>query len=87
MKKFQLFLASSINEFKNERTEIGNFFRKVENELIDYDIRTSLFECEFCDNSIENGRMQEKYNEVIRISDVFIMLVGKNARRIYFRRI
>lgn len=74
---YQVFLASSINEFKKESNDIGDFIRTINDVLIDYDIRIKLFECEFSDNSIVLGRMQEIYNREIPKSEAFIMLIGK----------
>lgn len=78
MKTIKIFLASSINEFKYERNEIGDLIRRIQDKLIDENIRIKLFECEFFDNSISTlGRKQNDYNEEIKNSDIFIMLVGK----------
>lgn len=38
-----------------------------------------MFECEFHDNSIGLGRKQEEYNEQIKISQAFIMLIGEKV--------
>lgn len=77
MSNYQIFLASSINEFKDHRNEIGDFIRKIQDVLVDYDIKIKLFECEFHDNSIGIGRKQDEYDEEIKKSQVFIMLIGK----------
>lgn len=78
MRTIKIFLASSINEFKDERNEIGDLIRRIQDKLIDKNIRIKLFECEFFDNSISNlGRKQNDYNEENKTSDIFIMLIGK----------
>ena len=59
MKKLKIFLASSIVELKEERNEIGDFIRRIQDELIDMDYRIQLFECEFFDNSIALTRKQD----------------------------
>ena len=79
MNNFQIFLASSINEFKEERNEIGDFIRRIQDVLIDYDTKIKLFECEFHDNSIGLGRKQEEYNKEIGKSQIFLMLIGKRV--------
>ena len=79
MKSYQIFLASSLNEFKDERNEIGDFIRRIQDILIDYHIRLKLFECEFYDNSVASLRKQEEYNEEIKRSQIFLMLVGKTV--------
>ena len=35
MKRLKIFLASSINEFRDERNQIGNAIRKIQDKLID----------------------------------------------------
>ena len=87
MKKIKIFLASSIREFEKERIAIGDIVRQIQNRIIDDGIRLDLFMCEFADNSMSNGRMQERYNDELRKSDIFIMLIGKKSRRVYYRRI
>jgi len=77
MKKIKIFLASSIREFEKERIAIGDIVRQIQNRIIDDGIRLDLFMCEFADNSMSNGRMQERYNDELRKSDIFIMLIGK----------
>ena len=79
MNNFQIFLASSINEFKEERNEIGDFIRRIQDVLIDYDTKIKLFECEFHDNSIGLGRKHEEYNKEIGKSQIFLMLIGKRV--------
>ena len=79
MKKIKIFLASSIREFEKERIAIGDIVRQIQNRIIDDGIRLDLFMCEFADNSMSNGRMQERYNDELRKSDIFIMLIGKKA--------
>lgn len=79
MKKIKIFLASSIREFEKERIAIGDIVRQIQNRIIDDGIRLDLFMCEFADNSMSNGKMQERYNDELRKSDIFIMLIGKKA--------
>ena len=79
MKKIKIFLASSIREFQKERIAIGDLFRQIQNDVIDLGIRLDLFMCEFEDNSMSLGRMQERYNDKLKESNVFIMLIGKKV--------
>ena len=80
MKKVKLFLASSIREFKNERNFIGDCIRKIQDKVIDDEIRINLFECEFFDNSIyRNGRKQDEYIKELTDTDIFIALIGKTV--------
>lgn len=77
-KTINIFLASSINEFKNERNEIGDFIRRIQDILIEYDIFLKLIVCEYLDNNISIlGRKQEDYNQKIKTCDIFFMLIGQ----------
>jgi len=78
MDRYQIFLASSINEFRDIRNNIGDFIRRIQDELIDANIKLKLFECEFFDNSMAIGRKQDEYCEEIKKSQIFIMLIGKS---------
>ena len=77
MQKVKIFLASSIVEFKNERNLIGDVVRKLQDEWIEKEIRIKLFECEFFENNLVLGGLQKKYNDELKDTDIFIMLVGK----------
>jgi len=79
MKKIKIFLASSIVEFKNIRIMIGDIIRQIQNKVIEDNIRLDLFMCEYEDNSMNKDRMQERYNDKLRESNIFIMLIGKNV--------
>ncbi len=79
MKKIKIFLASSIVEFKNIRNLVGDTIRQIQNKLIDDGIRLDLFMCEYANNTMSKGRMQERYNDELRKSDIFIMIIGKKV--------
>ena len=71
MKTIHLFLASSIEEFKDERVFIGDFVRKLNNrsKIKGYQVR--LFLCED-----ESDNYQPTYDRQISKSDIFIALIG-----------
>lgn len=73
MKTIHLFLASSIEEFKDERIFIGDFVRKLNNrsQIKGYQVR--LFLCED-----ESDNYQPTYDRQISNSDVFIALIGSS---------
>ena len=76
--KIKIFLASSIVEFKEVRNEIGALVRRVQDILINDDIRVNLFICEYYDSSLSvRGRKQDDYMDELVKSDIFLMLVGK----------
>lgn len=75
MKQISLFLASSITQFHMERLELGNFIRLVNDRLEDQGIQFSLFMCEEADDAMSLTRKQDQYNDQIRKSDWFVLLV------------
>lgn len=82
MKELKIFLASSIVEFRDFRNEIGVFFRRIQDAVIDEQIRVHLFVCEYYDKSITTKESkQDDYTEELRSSDIFIMLIGKKLGR------
>jgi len=70
-----IFLASSIDEFKDARRELGDFIRDINDRFEDaFDISVRLVKCEFFDNGVEARRKQEEYNDLIRGSDMAFFL-------------
>lgn len=67
-----IFIASSIEEFVDERIYIGAFVRQLNDSLIDRSIQVRLYMCE---DELEN--CQAIYNRYIDMSSIFIALVGK----------
>ena len=78
MDKINIFLASSIVEFKSIRNKIGEYVLEYNNEYIEKGKKIKLFECEFHDEAISPlDRKQDEYMEVLKKSDIFLMLIGK----------
>ena len=78
MNKINIFLASSIIEFKSIRNKIGEYVLEYNNEYIDKGKKIKLFECEFHDEAISSlNRKQDEYMEELKKSDIFLMLIGK----------
>jgi hypothetical protein len=77
MIKYKIFLASSVNEFADERMALKDFTRRMADVLIDHGIRLSLFICEYAENAVAYGRMQSEYNREIEDSDLFLLLAGQ----------
>ncbi len=78
MDKIKIFLASSIVEFKSIRNKIGEYVLEYNNEYIEKGKKIKLFECEFHDEAISPlDRKQDEYMEVLKKSDIFLMLIGK----------
>lgn len=82
MKKIKIFIGSSIDDFKNERTDLSNFLNvKLKNSFQkNFNIDLDAFICENADcgmNSIE--RSQNKYNRKVEESDIAIFLFGDSV--------
>ena len=79
MKEVSVFLASSIDEFKYERIDLGDFIRKITDQTIEQDMYLKFSVCENMSNSVSKSRKQEEYNQEIRKSDFFYVIFGKKA--------
>lgn len=77
MKFIKIFLASSIIEFKHEREEFGTFIRRLNNIYAKRDIYFELVVCEDVARELHNRRMQDIYNDEIRESRYFYIIVGR----------
>jgi hypothetical protein len=69
-----IFLASSIEEFKHERTEIGDFFRVINDCYVERGLYFHLAMCEDMDDAIAQGRKQQEYNQQI-VESAFIFFL------------
>lgn len=76
-----IFLASSINELHKERMEVGAFIQEVNTQLIRQGRYVRLYLCEDMSDAIatENKRKQEEYNETIRRSHIFLLMVDRKV--------
>ena len=79
MKKVKIFLASSIEELKEDRLFIGDFFSQLNEIYIDNDIYFSLIKCEDYDNAIATGGKQSQYDNEIRDSELCFFLFYRKA--------
>lgn len=79
MKEVKIFLASSIDEFKYERLDLGDFIRKMTDQTIEQDIYLKFTICEDLSNAVAKSRKQEEYNDKIRNSDFFYVIFGNKA--------
>lgn len=78
MKVIKIFLASSIIEFEKERRELGDFVRMLNDIYVDRGVYIKLIICEDESNAIAMEGKQEEYNQDIRESQMFYMIIGKN---------
>lgn len=79
MKEIYIFLASSIDEFKYERLDLGDFIRKVTDLTIEQDVYLKFTICEDLSNSVSKNRKQDDYNKEIRNSNFFYVIFGNKA--------
>ncbi len=80
MKKIKIFLASSIEEFKEERNELGRFILGINNLNLERGIYCHLELCENYDSSISaRKRKQDDYNEFIKGADAVFVLFCEKA--------
>jgi len=79
MKEINIFLASSIDEFKYERLDLGDFIRRVTDFTIEQDIYLKFTICEDMSNAVAKSRKQEEFNREIRNSDFFYVIFGNKA--------
>lgn len=80
MKIINIFLASSIDEFKNERNEIQCFINDVAEDFRDrYDTDIRVQRCEKVDPRYVKGRSQDEFNELIKNSEMCIFLFFTKA--------
>ncbi len=79
MTTIHIFLGSSLDELHENRMEIGNYVRKLNDIYRDRDVYIKLYECEDENAAMVKGRKQEEYNEEIRQSDIFLVLFYNTA--------
>lgn len=80
MKIINIFLASSIDEFKNERNELQCFINDVAEDFRDrYDTDIRVQRCEKVDPRYVKGRSQDEFNELIKNSEMCIFLFFTKA--------
>ncbi|MBQ9691886.1 MAG: hypothetical protein IJV70_01860, partial [Clostridia bacterium] len=74
MKKVKIFLASSIEDLKEDRLHVGDFFRQLNEIYFDSGVYFSLIKCEDYDNSIAAGGKQSEYDREIEDSELVFFL-------------
>ena len=84
MKRIKIFLASSIEDLKDDRIQVGDFFRQLNELYLDSNIHFSLIKCEDYDQSISQFGKQQQYDQEIRESELVFFLffrkVGEYTR-------
>lgn len=73
-KKVKVFLASSIEDLREDRLQVGDFFRRLNDVYFDSGIYFSLVKCEGYDNAIVTGGKQKEYDREIEESELVFFL-------------
>ena len=79
MKKIKLFLASSINDLRIDRLEVGDFIRQLNEIYFDRGVQFFLCKCEDYDNAIAADGKQSEYDREIRDSELCFFLFFKKV--------
>ncbi|MBR3864090.1 MAG: hypothetical protein IKJ19_03100 [Clostridia bacterium] len=79
MKKIKIFIGSSIIELKNDRIEIGNFFRQLNDLYLDNGLYFKLVMCEDYSDDINIEGKQSQYDKEILDSDLSIFIFYKQV--------
>ena len=74
MKRIKIFLASAIDDLREDRLQVGDFFRQLNEIYLDSGVHFSLIKCEDYDNSIAAGGKQQQYDQEIRESELVFFL-------------
>ena len=74
MKRVKIFLASSIEDLREDRLQVGDFIRQLNEIYLDSDVHFSLVKCEDYDNSLSAGGKQPEYDREIRESELVFFL-------------
>ncbi len=80
MKTIRIFVASSINELKQERNELGRFVTGINNRILDRGVYCRLELCENEDQAMpRSDRKQDEYNALIKDAHAVFVLFFKKA--------
>ncbi len=79
MQYIDIFLASSITDMHNERMELGNYIRTLNDMYQSRGIYFRLHMCEDISDEVAAGRSQDVYNDVIRDCDYFYIMFWQKA--------
>ena len=79
MKQIKIFLASSICEFAQERQELKGYISALNDIYVERGVYFKLILCENLGNALSSERKQEEYNQEIRDSQFFYVILGSEA--------
>ena len=79
MRKVKIFIGSSIDELRDDRIEIGNFFRQLNDLYLDSGLYFQLVMCEDYDDAIELDGKQSRYDKEILDSELSVFIFYKKV--------
>lgn len=79
MKRIKIFLASSVEDLREDRLQVGDFFRQLNELYLDSGVHFSLIKCEDYDSSIVDGGKQQEFDREIRESELVFFLFFKKV--------
>ena len=79
MKQIKIFLASSICEFAQERQDLKGYISALNDIYVERGVYFKLILCENLGNALSSERKQEEYNQEIRDSQFFYVILGSEA--------
>ena len=81
MEKIGIFVASSLNELHEERLQLGDFVRKLNDIGMERGVYLRLFLCEDESIAMADVRKQEEFNRQLRESRICMVLLFNRAGR------
>ena len=79
MRKVKIFIGSSITELKEDRIQIGNFFRQLNDLYLDNGLYFQLVMCEDLDDAINLDGKQSLYDKEIEDSELSVFVFYKKV--------
>lgn len=80
MEKVKIFIASSLEDLKSERSSLVNFIYETNNQIRDkYNIELIPVYCEAEDHRYSLERMQDTFNSQLANSDIAIFMFYHDA--------
>lgn len=79
MKRIKIFLASSIEDLREDRLQLGDYFNQLNDLYLDSGIFLSLIKCENYDKSLSLEGKQAEYDREIRESELVFFLFYKKV--------
>ena len=79
LKAIKIFFASSTTEFAHDRQELKAFIGSINDIYSQRGIYLRFDICEYVSNAVADKRKQDEYNQLIRDSQFFYVILGKKV--------